>query len=412
MRVRSSYVVITMLLVIGAFVLFAWVRMNTATGVSDAKGHDEAFLEQVRELRKSGRGSAARDGLIRAGDVESGIPNGPKLEVETTDFDMGVIDNTKPTTETMAIYNRGKSPLQILNIRTSCGCTQGELEKNGTASDGSPTTLIPPGGELPMSITVDPFRIPGFSSKKVLTLYSDDPVKPTVEVNVSAEVKPEFTLEPESLDFGTVENGKVDDATVILRQANAENLDVTGVEPGRNAVKKGDKGVEASDVTQYTLDLKKRPKDQWKSPDHPEWAIAIHLGPSLPVGAFRDTFRILTNSKRVRIFPYRVAAEVHSFYDVAPTMLSVRNAVDPGSEHVATAVVSSDTTFSVEDLKVSGDAFTVAVRDGDKPNTKFIDLGVRGNATPGLKNERVTFKVHSGDKTATHIMRAFASVKG
>ncbi|MCL4691176.1 MAG: hypothetical protein KJ060_01490, partial [Candidatus Hydrogenedentes bacterium] len=105
-------------------------------------------------------------------------------------------------------------------------------------------------------------------------------------------------------------------------------------------------------------------------------------------------------------------ANVESFFSVTPTMLSVRNAVDPGSSQIATAVVSSETAFSLDDVEVTGEAFSVAVRDGDKPNTKFLDLGVRPDAGPGLKNESVSFTVRSGDKAVKHTMRAFASVTG
>ncbi|GMV90281.1 MAG: hypothetical protein AMXMBFR82_00590 [Candidatus Hydrogenedentota bacterium] len=409
MRIRSSHVIAGTLVLIGGFFLVAYIRTSGATKLD---GDSRDFLEEVSALRESGQGSSSHDGLIAGGGANT--PGAAKIEVETTDFNMGVVDNTKPTTATMAVYNRGDAPLKILDIRTTCGCTQGQMTKNVTGENGKAETVIPPNAKMDMTITLDPFRVPGFHSRKVLTLMSSDPVTPSLEVAVEAQVLPEFTMEPESLELGTIQNGESTEARVVLREANATDLEVTEVRPGRNATRKS--GPEDTDVDsgeiQYTLDLKERPQSEWADPERKEWEIVVKFAPDLPVGTFSDSFYILTNTKRVDRFAYRVSANVESFFSVTPTMLSVRNAVDPGSSQIATAVVSSETDFSLDDVEVTGEAFSVAVRDGDKPNTKFLDLGVRPDAGPGLKNESVSFTVRSGDKAVKHTMRAFASVTG
>jgi hypothetical protein len=395
------------LALIGFFFLFAYLRMNGAIGASKS----DNFLEDVRALRDSGRGSGSVDGSIHGGGK---IGQGAKIEVETDHFDMGEVDNTGPTTKEILVFNRGTAPLDITEVRTNCGCTQGKLVANAKTNSGAPVTRIPPGGSLPMSVVVDPFRIPGFISTKVLTLYSNDPDTPSQEVAVTAKVKPEFILEPDTLDFGTIENGSGVEAKILLRESDAPDLDITGLRPGHNASSNSgsDAGTAGLESAKYTLDLKKRAKEDWLSPDHPEWEITVRLAPDLPAGDLNDSFVILSNIKRVDAIGYRLAAKIDSFFTVAPTMLSVRNAVDPGSDKIATAVVSSEVDFSIDELDVSGDAFTVQTRPGDQPHTFFIDLGVRPDAGPGLKNERISFTVRSGEKSVKHTMRAFASVTG
>jgi len=407
MRVRPSHLIVTVLVLIGAFFVFAYLRINGAFGVTKS----DDFLKEVRDRRESGRGSESVSGSVHG---EGKIDGGAKIGVETDHFDMGLIDNTKSTSKEMFVYNQGDATLEITEIRTSCGCTQGKLPTNSTRDDGTPITAIPPGGKLPMTVVVDPFRIPGFSSKKVLTLFSNDPISPSQDVIVSAEVRPEYTLEPASLDFGTIENGSAVEAKILLREKDAPDLDITGLRPGRAASRETGPEVGTPDLesSKYTLDLVKRPKADWQSPEHAEWEITVRLAPDLPAGPFNDSFVILSNVKRVDAVGYRLTANVDSFFTVAPTMLSVRNAVDPGNNHIATAVVSSEEDFSIEDLDVSGDAFTVQARQGDKPHTLFIDLGVRQDAEPGLKNERVSFTVRSGGKMVKHSMRAFASITG
>jgi hypothetical protein len=409
MRLRSTYIIVSVIGLIGVFFAVAWFRTSGTTGAS---ADPKEFLEEARALRESGRGSTVSDGLLHAdGSDAVGIA---KLELETDHLEIDEIDNAKPTISTIAVYNRGNAPLRIKTIRTSCACTQGELPTNSTDNDGRPVSVIPPGGQLPMTVTIDPFRIPGFSSTKILTLMSNDPVSPSVEVPVTVTVRPELTLEPENLDLGTIQNGEPAEARIILRQADVPDLDVTGLRPGRNATRNTgpDQKKAASGDVQYELELVERPQSEWKSSDRKEWEIVVRLAPNLPVGAFYDSFHILTNTKRIDTLPYKLSANVESFFSVTPTMLSVRNAVEPGASQIATAVVSSESDFVLDDLEVTGEAFSVAVREGDKPNTKFIDLGVRSDAGPGLKNESVSFTVRSGEKHVKHTLRAFASVTG
>ncbi len=409
MRIRSSHVIAGILVLIGGFFLVAYLRTSGATKLDGDSGD---FLEEVSVLRESGRGSASQEGLLSGS--KDGSPDSARIDVETNDFHLGLIDNTKPTTEKMAVYNRGTGPLKILDIRTTCGCTQGELPKNAKDEHGKPITVIPPNGKMDMSIVVDPFRIPGFHSRKTLTLISNDPLTPSLEVAVEADVRAEFSMEPEALELGAIENGTPREAKLIIRQVEDTDFEVTEVRPGRNATRKSESGDTDVDsgVVQYSLDLRERPRSEWASPERKEWEIVVTLAQDLPIGVFKDAFYIHTNVERVGRVPYAITANVESFFSVTPTMLSVRNAVDPGSSQIATAVVSSESEFSLDDVEVTGEAFSVAVRDGDKPNTKFLDLGVRPDAGPGLKNESVSFTVRSGDKTVKHTMRAFASVTG
>lgn len=403
MRIRSSHIVVAIVALIGTFFLLVWLRASSAK-----VGSDQDIIQQARELRAEGAGSQATEGLLPSADVA--LKNIPVLDATTDLYDMGEITNTGPTTEELEVYNRGNGPLEITEVRTSCGCTIGQFDTNSVKPDGRKATIIPPGGEAPMKITVDPFRIPGFASRKTLTIYSNDPKRPTVMVDVAAHVRPEFTMAPPILDFGTVQRGDSPEASIIIRQEDAPDLLITGVEPGRPTLAGGK--IEEKEGEKYTLALHKRPESAWASPDHPEWEIAVKLSPDLPVGAFHDSFTILSNVRRVSRLTYKISANVEAFYTVSPTMLGVRNAVDPGQERIGTAVVKADRPFQLEDVAITGSGLTVSTRPGDSSDTEFIDVGVTPDAHSGLHNETLSFTVKSANQTVHHTMRVFASVKG
>lgn len=406
MRIRSNHIVIAVVLLLAGFFLLVYLR---STSAKDGGGTN--VIEEAKRLREQGRGSTVRDGLLPG--EEGSMENTGTIELPGTVFEAGEIVNSEMTVKEIFVANRGKAPLEITEIRTSCGCTVGEMEKNVVKPDGKQITQIPPGGRMPMKITIDPFRIPGFHSRKTLTVYNNDPKNPQPSIDVAVTIVPEYTVEPDALEFGNLEKGQAAEATMIVREANAPDLDITGVEAGHAAKPTPAAGAPAGPATPlYTVDVQKRPESDWASPDHPEWAVTLRLSPDLPTGTFKDTFFILSNSKRVDRVGFHVSALVDTFFTVAPAMFSVRNAVSPGQEQVATAVVSAEAPLTLEELTVTGEALQVTSRPGDKPNTVFIDLGVRPDATPGLKNEIVSFRVKSGDKSVEHSMRTFASVKG
>ena len=404
MRIRSNHIVIVVIALLAAFFLLVYLRSTDATG-----GESGNIIEEAKRLRSQGAGSQVTDGTIPGGGAPIELAGSIELPGEV--FEAGELVNTGPTVKEIFVANRGKGPLNIAEIKTSCGCTVGEMDKNVVKPDGKKITQIPAGGRMPMKITIDPFRIPGFHSRKTLTVYSNDPKKPQVSIDVAVTIVPEYIAEPAALEFGNLEKGKAAEATMIVREANAKDLDITGVEAGSDAkAKDGTAGAPESPL--YTVDVQKRPVAEWASPDHPEWAVTLRLSPDLPTGSFKDTFFILSNTKRVDRVGFHVSALVDTFFSVSPAMFSVRNPVSPGQAQIATAVVSSEEPLTLEELTVSGEALQVSSRPGDKPNTIFIDLGVRPDASPGLKNEIVSFKVKSGDKSVEHSMRTFASVKG
>ena len=146
---------------------------------------DEEFIEQARS--SAAESTTTEVATAPVGSAVADATTQPSIELETNHYEMGTISNEEPTKGQVMVYNRGKSPLQISRVTTQCGCTQGAMAK------GQET--IPAGGQAPLEVTVDPFRIPGFSSTKTLTLFTNDPKNPSIQVKVSADVDPSVLFE-------------------------------------------------------------------------------------------------------------------------------------------------------------------------------------------------------------------------
>lgn len=405
MKLRPNHVVLFVLLVIVSIVALAFLRSGT-----QAKTGTDDFLAEVRQIRESGKGSHVSDGIVPP-KVE--LDDVPKIAVDSLTFDMGLIPNHEMTSKKMPVYNRGTRPLEIIEIRTSCGCTHGGFENARLNEAGRAFTVIPPGGQDLLTITVDPARIPGFKSVKQLTISSNDPKTPQLVVDVAARVDPEYEVIPALLDFGDVEKGDVIERTAIIRQIQEKPFRITTVEAGLQVQPHtGLAGARSSPgEVRYTVDVAERPQSEWANPDKKEWLLKVALTPMVPPGQFIDNIRVHSDIPRLNSMEYEIRANVKTFFAVEPNVLNVKNPAFPGAETVGSAQITADRPFEITNLRVSGDDLVVRWKPGEKSNTAEIDVDVAPGADAGVKMETITFNVEADGRSVPHSIRAFVPVR-
>lgn len=403
MKLRASHIVVLVLIALGAVVLL--VLLGPSSAVQRDSGD---FLAEARALQKTGAGSTTVAGDLPPVTADPGSV--PVIEVETTEFDVGVISNSEPTTKELLVHNKGKRDLKITSIKTTCGCTVGTFDKSSKRPGVTEDAVIPPGSKLPMFVTINPYRIPGFYSHKTLTIYSSDPVNPTTEVQVYAHIDPEFILEPDSLDFGTIELGTPVTKEVRIRQAGTTPMKLEKVETPSPRGRRDLRGSAPKEDELFSVALAEIPSSEWKQPGHPEWKVTVTLSPNLPIGTFQNQFYIFSDAKRLKKFGYTMKADVTTFFRVEPPIIRVRDKVAVGQDKIATASILGEQPFEVQELSITGKDLTVTTRPGDQPNTVFVDLSVAPDAKPGFKTEMISMIVKSGDKTVPYSTRAFVSI--
>ena len=314
----------------------------------------------------------------------------PVIVLPGTEFDMGLLPNDEESVRSFPIRNTGAAPLRISGISTMCGCTKGEIAEEDK--------VIPPGGEAQVRVTFFPTKMSGFESRKQLTIRSNDPNRSGASVTVVARVKPEFNVEPDTLQFGSVDKGATPEAFMHFRPGADEDVLLKNVEPGRRP-------------EHYELTWDELPESEWRAPGRPEYRIRVRLLPSIPVGTFYDAIYLDTTCKRLPRYRCAIHADVASFYTVEPRMLAARRRVAPGQKQIARAVIKADRPFEVINLAVSDERLVVAAQQGGDDRTMLIDVDVAPDAGDGLVRATVTFTVASDDRAIDHSIRAYASVK-
>ncbi|MBN1272008.1 MAG: DUF1573 domain-containing protein [Candidatus Aminicenantes bacterium] len=129
--------------------------------------------------------------------LSTGAEKNPKLSVSEKSWDFGEIKQGDVLTHIFKFKNEGGAPLEIFNVRASCGCTAVILSKK----------IIPPGEEGTLKVT---FNSRGYSDKvrKYIFLDTNDPDREKFQIFVEADIevppRPRIALEQYTADVGLV----------------------------------------------------------------------------------------------------------------------------------------------------------------------------------------------------------------
>jgi hypothetical protein len=143
----------------------------------------------------------------------------PKVTVDRTNVDLGVIYNGAIKKARVVVKNGGKDTLKILGVYTSCGCTTVKQPK---------TTLT--AGESD-AVEVE-FNSTGFRGKitKHITIQTNDPASPQVYIALVADVIDE--LEPVSRSsviwLGAIPVGKAVEQPIAFKNVSGKPMTLRG----------------------------------------------------------------------------------------------------------------------------------------------------------------------------------------
>ena len=360
MRIRPAYIIIAIVLALGAFVIYA------ALSARDA----------VPPVAQPGR-TPSGPGVLPPVDADQASV--PMLEIETDELDMGTVTNREPTTTEIMVTNTGRRTLEIRQVTTTCAaCTTSQMAQN----------QIRPGQSVPLEITVFPRGIPGFETQQRLTIMSNAANAPMQTVEVIVRVEPEFEVEPDGLDFGEIQKGERAQRTQVLRQVADEPIELVDVRFLDEAEKSA------------SFAFEKRPESEWREPGKPEYTIAVTIEPWAPAGDYSRVYYLFSTCERVPRYRQRVEAVIESFYELSKDRLTF--SMRPGvsrDEPVGTIVATAERPIEIVNAEITGDGFELKTLPGPEPNSATVEVYVAPDARVGRRNEELRFDVRAEDGT-------------
>lgn len=121
-------------------------------------------------------------------------------------YDFGEMDSDQKVAHAFVVKNAGDEPLEISEVKTTCGCTVAELE----------TKTLAPGAETKVNVTLNLKGKQGDQVKKI-TVFSNDPVAASYFLELRGKAIATITMEPNIINLGRIEDNEPHSQSVTLR---------------------------------------------------------------------------------------------------------------------------------------------------------------------------------------------------
>jgi len=195
----------------------------------------------------------------------------PKIQFDRTNYDFGVTSLVESVTGTFTFQNAGDGVLELQKPKPSCGCTVASVTSDN----------LRPGekGELVFTI-----RLGAGANQRVsksITVSSNDPQHPDVELGIQVQTKPVLIAEPPSVSLGALRFGATTNASVVIRRNDGKKLTITKVEASSDLITARIEPMEDADPRAARLQVSFKPAGL---PRHFSEQIRLHTDDSLGAG--------------------------------------------------------------------------------------------------------------------------------
>ncbi len=301
---------------------------------------------------------------------EKSTPAGdqPRLEVAERDFDFGTIEPDQTVEHTFSIRNAGTGTLDIEGFRTSCGCVTVELS----------SLEIEPGDAADLVAKLDPQHFGGTLPNIRTYLYTNDPDQHLIWLTVSAEITPEFVVEPQEIDFGTIEKGKSSSRTVRFKQTWREPVKITGLETSSNS------------IAAFYSEVTTSPEGE-SVPGGAEYEVEVRLKPDAAGGPLNAHVDIHTNIKRLPFARVPVRAFVTGGIYATPELLFF--VARRPTESLGAIDIYGDAPFGLAEIESDLEGVTWEKQTAGSQRRHRIVGRLQPGAQPGERTGSVTVKL-------------------
>jgi hypothetical protein len=217
----------------------------------------------------------------------------PKAVIAEPIHEAGNVPKGDKITHDFVVKNDGDADLQITNVQPACGCTVVSFDK-----------VIKPGQTGKVHAVLDSTTFNGPIAKGI-SVFTNDPDHPQIELTVRANVAPYITVKPGYARYITVQGesqeGKI---TQTLYSPDGSSFNVTGVDSPYPFIK-----VAFHEAT---------PEERLPEGKGKQWKVDMTLSNSARVGALADFVVIHTDHPKQKVVQIPISGFVRPVLAVTP----------------------------------------------------------------------------------------------
>lgn len=257
--------------------------------------------------------------------LAQGAAGKPKVVAVEPIKDVGFVAKGDLAVHEFVLRNEGNAPLEVREVRAACGCTVADFDK-----------VIAPGKTGKVRVTLDTGSFNGPVAKGV-TVFTNDPDTPTLELTVRTEVGQFIKLKPGYARFITVQGEPEGKIVQTLWTPDKTPLEIVKVEspyPFMNV-----RFWEA------------KPEERLaENADQQQWKVEIHLADDAPVGALTEPVKVHTTHPKQKLVQIPISGFIRPVMAVTPPVVDMGQV--NGKEPVKFSL--NVRNFATEPIKVTG----------------------------------------------------------
>lgn len=238
---------------------------------------------------------------------------------ETTSHDFGAVARGAKIEYRFLFENIYEEDVHIANVRSSCGCTTPDWNKEAIKTFEK--------GEILAVFNTRSFL---GSKNATLTVTFDKPFYAEVQLQISGYIRSDVVLSPGSVDFGSVDHGTAAERKIAINYA------------GRNDWK-------VVDVRSANPHLEAELVETKRGGGLVSYELLVRLMDNAPTGYINDQLLVQTNDTRATQFPIDVEGRVVSDVTVSPSPLFL-GVMQSGEESTKRLVVRGRQKFRITEV--------------------------------------------------------------
>ncbi len=293
--------------------------------------------------------------------------------LSTTEHNFGSVAQGAKAEYAFIVTNNLQSDVHILSVRSSCGCTTPYVENDKrTLKSYEKTAII---AHLNTATHVG-------QRAATLTVTFDEPYYAEVQLQIRALVHTDILMEPASLQFGSVEQGKASEAQVRLYRADFPNWQILPSVRFSDPNLQGEVVPVARQGSQVWYDLKAR------------------LAPAASSGYISDHAVLTTNDPGMGQVLVQVEGQVRSKVMVSPADLFL-GVMHIGQKVTKPLVVRADRPFRIEAITGDKSSFEIPNPPSDAKLVHIVPVTFVAGAEVGKVVKTIHIDTDIGGAQAT-----------
>jgi len=270
------------------------------------------------------------------------------------------------------LTNNTQSDIHIASVRTSCGCTTPYVENDKRLLKTYET------GAIIAHLNSDTHL---GQRAATLTVTFDQPYWAEVQLQIRAYVNTNVLIDPTSLQFGVVQQGKPAETQVRLYRADFPGWEIQGV-------RFSDPNLQGE-----VIPVARQGNQTW-------YDLKVRLAGSAPAGYLSDHAVLTTNDPVMAQIPVQVEGQVRASVSVSPSDMFL-GVLHTGQKVTRPLVISADKPFRIKSITGDKSSFVMPSPPSDAQAVHILPITFVAGAEVGKVVKTIHIQTDLGEAQAT-----------